>query len=83
MNPEIFKNKEFAIAMERNTLTALFGIGCIVAIIGFAIAQYFLTLIVIAFIILAFLYPDFKAWRESGQTDLKKIEQRVEALEKK
>jgi hypothetical protein len=69
--------------MERNNLIALFGIGCIVAIIGFALAQYLITLIVIAFIILAFLYSDFKAWRESSRTDLKKLEQRVEALEKK
>jgi uncharacterized membrane protein YfcA len=61
----------------------LFAIGCIVSIIGFALAQYLPTLIVIAFILFAFLYSDFREWRESTKTDLKKIEERVEALEKK
>jgi len=69
--------------MDRNTLILLFGIGCVVSIIGFAFAQYLLTLIIIAFIVLAFLYSDFKTWRESTKQDLKKIESRVEALEKK
>jgi len=69
--------------MNRNQLIFLFVIGCIVSIIGFALAQYLPTLIIIAFIIFAYLYSDFKAWRESTKTNLKKIEDRVEALEKK
>lgn len=69
--------------MNRNSLILLFVIGCIVSIIGFALAQYLPTLIIIAFIIIAYLYSDFKAWRESAKTNLKKIEERVEALEKK
>jgi hypothetical protein len=69
--------------MKRNEMILLFVLGCIVSIIGFFLAQYLLTLIIIAFILCAFLYSDFKVWRESTKTDLKKIEERVEALERK
>ena len=69
--------------MNQKQIILLFCVGCIGALIGFAHTQYLLTLIFIAFILLAFIYSDFKAWRESTRTDLKKIEERVEALEKK
>lgn len=69
--------------MKRNEMILLFVLGCIVSIIGFFLAQYLLTLIIIALILCAFLYSDFKVWRESTKTDLKKIENRVEALERK
>ncbi|AGB03358.1 hypothetical protein [Methanoregula formicica] len=69
--------------MKRNEMILLFVLGCIVSIIGFFLAQYLLTLIIIALILCAFLYSDFKEWRESNKSDLKKIENRVEALERK
>lgn len=69
--------------MKQIETISLFILGCIVSIIGFVLAQYLLTLIIIVFILVAFIYSDFKAWRESAKTDMKKLEERVEALEKK
>lgn len=69
--------------MKRNEMILLFVLGCFVSIIGFFLAQYLLTLIIIAFILCAFLYSDLKTWWESAKTDMKKLEERVEALEKK
>jgi len=69
--------------MKRNEMIMVFFLGCFVSIIGFFLAQYLLTLIIVAFILCAFLYSDFKTWRESAKIDMKKLEERVEALEKK
>ncbi|MGA2917170.1 hypothetical protein [Methanoregula sp.] len=69
--------------MNRNEQIVLFAIGCFASIVGFFLGQYLLTLIAIAFILVAFLYSDFKKWHESSKTDLKKLEERVQALEKK
>jgi hypothetical protein len=69
--------------MEQNKLILFLITGCFVSITGFFLAQYFLTLIVIGFIILVFLYSDFKTWREATKEDYRKLEQRVAALEKK
>jgi len=56
--------------MNRNTLILLFCLGVIVSIIGFVLAQYVLTLIVIAFLVLAFVYSDIKKWYDSKDKDL-------------
>jgi 4-hydroxybenzoate polyprenyltransferase len=48
--------------MDRNMLMILFVIGCFVGIIGVSLMQYLLTLIIIAFIVVIFLYSDFKTW---------------------
>jgi uncharacterized membrane protein YfcA len=69
--------------MEQNRLILFLITGCVVSIIGFFLAQYLLTLMVIGFIILVFLYSDFKTWRDSTKEDYRKLEQRVAALEKK
>lgn len=58
--------------MNQNHLILLFCCGCIGAVIGFAHTLYLLTLIFIAFILAVFVYSDYKAWRESTRTDLKK-----------
>jgi hypothetical protein len=69
--------------MEQKKLILFLITGCIVSLIGFFLAQYLLTLIVIGFIIVIFLYSDFRKWRESTKEDFRKLEMRVEALEKK
>ena len=69
--------------MEQSRLILFLITGCVVSIIGFFLAQYLLTLIIIGFIILVFLYSDFKTWRDSMKEDYRKLEQRVAALEKK
>jgi hypothetical protein len=48
--------------MDRNTLLLLFVIGCLVGIVGVALMQYLLTLIIIACIVVIFLYADVKTW---------------------
>jgi predicted PurR-regulated permease PerM len=60
-------------AMERNTLLLLLLItGCITCLVGFLLAQFFPALIIVAIIIAAFLYSDFKESHNSGSKDLKK-----------
>jgi hypothetical protein len=73
----------YTVAMDQKNVFLLFGAGCVVIVVGLALAQYLLTLITIAFIILVFLYSEFKIWYESTKTNLMEIESRVEALEKK
>jgi hypothetical protein len=69
--------------MEQNKLILVLITGSVVSFIGFILAQYLLTLMVIGFIVLIFLYSDFKNCRESAKEDFQKLEERVEALEKK
>jgi len=59
-------------AMERNTLLLLLLItGCIVCLAGFVLAQFFPALIIVAIIIVAFLYSDFRESHNSCRKDLK------------
>ena len=59
-------------AMERNGLLVLLVTGCIVSIVGFALARYLPALIIVALIVIAFLYSDFQESHKSGRRDLKK-----------
>jgi len=69
--------------MERNHLILLLVLGILIVLYTFMSLQWTLGIIIAAIILCAFLYSDFKVWRESTKTDLKKIEERVEALERK
>lgn len=55
-----------------NGLLVLLVTGCIVSIVGFALAQYLPALIIVALIVIAFLYSDFQESHKSGRRDLKK-----------
>ncbi|MGA2919167.1 hypothetical protein [Methanoregula sp.] len=58
--------------MERNRLIVLLITGCIVSLVGFALAQFLPALVIVALIIIAFLYSDFQESYKSSRNDLKK-----------
>ena len=59
--------------MERNVLLLLLLItGCIVCLVGFALAQFLPALLIVALIVIAFLYLDFQESHKSDRRDLKK-----------
>jgi len=69
--------------MERNHLILLLVLGIFIVLYTFMTLQWTLGIIIAVIIILAFLYLEVRERRESDKTDLKKIEERVEALERK
>lgn len=69
--------------MDRNHLILLLILGIFIVLYTFLTLQWTLGIIIAAIIILAFLYLEVRERRESNKTDLKKIEERVEALERK
>jgi len=58
--------------MERNKLLLLLIFGCVVSIVGFTLGQYLPTLVIVALIIIAFLYSDIQESRSTGRKNLKK-----------
>ncbi|WP_292370650.1 hypothetical protein [Methanoregula sp. UBA64] len=59
--------------MERKIgLLVLLVMGIIVSVIGFALAQFLPTLIIIVLIVAVFLYLDYQESHKEGQKDLKK-----------
>ena len=58
--------------MDRNGLLILLVTGIIVSIVGFALAQFLLTFIIVALIVIAFLYTDYQESHKEGRRNLKK-----------
>jgi fucose permease len=59
--------------MERNTLLLLLLVtGIFVSLIGFVLAEFLPALMVVALIVIAFLYSDYQESQKSGRKDLKR-----------